>query len=119
MAAMCGRIPGHRFLMFSTTLVNQIIASYFCCSSQPEHALQILSVFEILGKDARSVGVVDHVLAKVFLIFENVMNESTESKCRSCTQRRISTIAEVQLNRGQRELPVFLARALTTTETNW
>jgi hypothetical protein len=47
------------------------------------------------------------------------MNESTESKCRSCTQRRISTIAEVQLNRGQRELPVFLARALTTTETNW
>src|SRR6201993_1709324 len=45
-----------------------------------EDASQILSVLELLWKNDRSVGVVDHVLAKNFFVFENVMNEPTEKQ---------------------------------------
>src|SRR5246500_4835989 len=53
-----------------------------------EDASQILSILELLWKDDRSVGVVDHVLAKNFFVFENVMDEPTEKQdVRSGAQR--------------------------------
>src|ERR1700739_4278033 len=41
---------------------------------------QILSILVLLRKNDRSVGVVDHVLAKIFCVFENVMNEPPEKQ---------------------------------------
>src|SRR2546428_1522054 len=43
-------------------------------------ASQILSILELLWKNDRSVGVGDHVLAKILLVFENVMNEAPEKQ---------------------------------------
>src|ERR1700747_3467425 len=40
-----------------------------------EDASQILSILKLLWKNDRGVGVVGPVLAKIFLVFENVMNE--------------------------------------------
>src|SRR4029077_6947933 len=41
---------------------------------------QILSVLELIWKNDRSVGVMDHILAKIFFVFENVMNEPAEKE---------------------------------------
>src|SRR4029077_6737194 len=45
-----------------------------------EDASQILGILKLLWKDDRSVGVVDHVLAKIFFVFENVMNKPPEKQ---------------------------------------
>src|SRR5258708_27172304 len=45
-----------------------------------EDASQILGILKLLRKNDRSVGVVDHVLAKIFFVFENVMNEPPEKQ---------------------------------------
>src|SRR6201987_3858602 len=53
-----------------------------------EDASQILSILKLLWKNDRSVGVVDHVLAKNFFVFENVMDKPTEKQdVRSGAQR--------------------------------
>src|SRR5580700_3153397 len=54
-----------------------------------KHASEILGVLEILRKNGGSVGVVHNILAKVFPVFENVVNESPEEQnVRAGTQRR-------------------------------
>src|SRR5580692_7848877 len=45
-----------------------------------EDASQILGILELLRKNDRSVGVVNHVLTKIFFLFENVMNEPPEKQ---------------------------------------
>src|SRR5216683_5484351 len=45
-----------------------------------EDASQIFSILELLCENDRSVGVVDHILAKIFFVFENVMNEPAEKQ---------------------------------------
>src|ERR1700756_4506202 len=45
-----------------------------------EDASQILGILKLLRKNDRSVGVVDHVLAKIFFVFENVVNEPPEKQ---------------------------------------
>src|SRR5579862_3507544 len=43
-------------------------------------ASQILCISKLLRKNDRSVGVVAHVFTKIFFVFENVMNESSEKQ---------------------------------------
>jgi len=45
-----------------------------------EDTFQILSILELLRKNDRSVGVVDHVFPEVFFVFENVMNQPPETQ---------------------------------------
>src|ERR1700757_5203099 len=53
-----------------------------------EDASQILSILKLVWKNDRSVGVVDHVLAKNFFVFKNVMDEPTKKQdVRSGAQR--------------------------------
>src|ERR1700688_2084239 len=45
-----------------------------------EDASQILGILKFLRKNDRSIGVVDDILAKVFFVIENVMNEPPEKQ---------------------------------------
>src|SRR5437588_7703134 len=70
-------VPGYRFAALSTAFVEpatRVVLLVFRVPAR-KHAPQILGVLEIFRKNERSVGVMDHVLAKVFPVFENVMNE--------------------------------------------
>src|SRR5713101_715942 len=74
--------PGRRLATLDTSPVKpgaSVVAPVLSVPTR-EDASQILRILELLWKNDRSVGVVGHVLAKIFFVFEHVMNEPPEKQ---------------------------------------
>src|SRR5580692_1168651 len=89
-AAVRRDIIGHIFVPLHTPFIKPSAGVVFFVLRIParKYASEIFGVLEILRNDGGSVGVVDNILTKVFAVFENVVNESSEEEdVRSGTQR--------------------------------
>jgi hypothetical protein len=90
-AAVCCGVMAREFVALPTAFVKPSPGVVFPILRIParKYASEILGVLEIFRKYRGSVGVVNNILAKVFPVFENVVNESPEEQdVRAGTQSR-------------------------------